>query len=180
MNLKTIDEDVFDLCARGNERAQLIIYRDYARAMYNVAFRILNDTAQAEDVMQESMIAGFNKIDQWNREATFGSWLKRIVINNALTIKRKQKRLHTVPIEDHHATSTPDVVYDENVNAWNPTVILEQINGLKDNYREVLVLSLIEGMDNEEISQIMNMSNGSCRTTISRAKEQLRNKLNAL
>jgi RNA polymerase sigma factor (sigma-70 family) len=51
------------------------------------------------------------------------------------------------------------------------------MNLLKDNYRQVLTLSLIEGMDNEEISQIMGISNAMCRTTISRAKESLRNKM---
>ncbi|GAK77915.1 RNA polymerase ECF-type sigma factor [Nonlabens ulvanivorans] len=78
--------------------------------MYHVALRILKDSGEAEDVMQESMIAAFHKMSQWNREATFGSWLKRIVINNSLSRLRKTKKMETVSYDDvaYHLESQAD------------------------------------------------------------------------
>ncbi len=77
-------ESLLVLCKEGNQLAQLEVYNRYQKAMYNVAIRIVKDTAEAEDVMQESFITAFSKLDTFKGEATFGSWLKRIVINNGI------------------------------------------------------------------------------------------------
>lgn len=177
MNLINIENEVFDLCEKGDRRAQMQVYNDYAKGMFHVSLRIVNDTAQAEDIMQESMITAFSKISQWNREATFGSWLKRIVINNSLTHLRKDKKMPSVSFEDYHdcIEETDDIDIEE--SGWSGKKVLTAMKDLKDNYREILTLSLIEGMDNEEIAQIMGISNGICRTTISRAKTSLKDKL---
>lgn len=177
MDLKNIDNEVFDLCEKGDQRAQMRIYNDYAKGMYNVALRIVKDTALAEDIMQESMITAFSKIHQWNREATFGSWLKRIVINNSLTQLRKNKKMPLTSFEDYHESIDADEAIDMEEAGWTARKVMEAMKELKDNYKQILTLSLIEGMDNEEIAQIMGISDGMCRTTISRAKMSLRNKL---
>ena len=177
MNLTNTDNEVFDLCEKGDRRAQMQIYNDYAKGMYHVALRIVNDTAQAEDIMQESMITAFSKIRQWNREATFGSWLKRIVVNNSLTHLRKCSKMPLTTFEDQYeAVEETDEVFMEDAG-WTAQRVLKAMKELKDNYRQVLTLSLVEGMDNEEIAEIMGISDGMCRTTISRAKSSLRNKL---
>ncbi|WP_317174210.1 RNA polymerase sigma factor [Nonlabens antarcticus] len=180
MNLTKTDNEVFDLCEKGDRRAQMRIYNNYAKSMYHVALRIVNDRAQAEDIMQESMITAFTKISQWNREATFGSWLKRIVINNSLTHLRKDKKMPTTSFEDHHDHVDETQGVDMEEASWTAKKVLVAMNELKGNYKEILTLSLIEGMDNEEIAQIMGISNGMCRTTISRAKTSLKNKLEAI
>ncbi|KQC33517.1 MULTISPECIES: RNA polymerase sigma factor [Nonlabens] len=177
MNLTELKNDVFDLCEKGDRRAQMQVYNDYAKGMYHVALRIVEDTAQAEDIMQESMITAFSKIHQWNREATFGSWLKRIVINNCLNYKRKAGRMTTTTFEDHHDAVDDTENIDMEHAGWTAKRVLAAMKELKDSYREVLTLSLIEGMDNEEIAQIMGISHGMCRTTISRAKTSLRSKM---
>ena len=69
------------LCRKGNQLAQLEVYNRYQNAMYNTAVRIVKNSAEAEDVMQESFIAAFSKLDSFKGTASFGSWLKRIVIN---------------------------------------------------------------------------------------------------
>ena len=180
MNLTNTDNEVFDLCEKGDRRAQMRIYNDYAKGMYHVALRIVNDSAQAEDIMQESMITAFSKIRQWNREATFGSWLKRIVVNNSLTHLRKCSKMPTTQFEDYYepVEETNEVCMED--AGWTAQRVMKAMKELKDNYRQVLTLSLVEGMDNEEIAEIMGISDGMCRTTISRAKLSLRNKLQIL
>ena len=173
---------LYNLCEQGDPRAQLQVYDNYSRGMYHVALRIVKDPAEAEDVMQESMITAFNKMSQWNREATFGSWLKRIVINNSLSLLRKKNKMETVAYEEvaYHIESQADEEQIDMENAgMTAKKVLHIMNKLKDNYRQILTLHLIEGMDNEEICEIMKISNAMCRTTISRAKESLRTKIKA-
>ena len=78
-------------CKKGDQKAQLEIYKLYYKAMYNSALRILKNQADAEDVMQDSFLDAFTRIQLYREEGSFGGWLKRIVINNAMDFIRKQK-----------------------------------------------------------------------------------------
>ncbi len=166
--------DIYERCQQGDSRAQLQLYNDYAHGMYNVAMRLVNDSALAEDLMQESMITAFEKMDQWNREASYGSWLKRIVINNCLSYLRKANRMPLTTLEDYHEQVEDPSSIEVKADDYTVQNIIAAIQQLSVNYREIITLSLIEGMDNEEIAQIMGISNGACRTAISRAKLNLR------
>ena len=105
-------------------------------------------------------------------EVAFGAWLKRIVINKCLTQLKKNNRFEELKLEVKRETveETTDFIHLE----MEPKTILNAMNGLRDNYRIILNLHLIEGYDYEEISEIMEITNENCRTTISRAKAKLR------
>jgi RNA polymerase sigma-70 factor (ECF subfamily) len=173
---------LYDLCEQGDRKSQMKVYDQYAKGMYHVALRIVQDRAEAEDIMQESMITAFEKIKQWNRTATFGAWLKRIVINNSLSHVRKSGKYQSVNYDDvaYEMEQTADEQIDMEAAGITANKVLEVLKTLKDNHREILTLSLIEGMDNEEISEILGISNGTCRTTISRAKDSLRKQMHQL
>ena len=182
MTLTETEITLYDLCEQGDQRAQMQVYDNYSRGMYHIALRILNDRAAAEDIMQESLITALNKMSQWNREASFGSWLKRIVINNSLSLLRKNNKMETVSYDDvayHLESQADEEQVDMEEAGMTAQKVLQVMNELKDNYRQILTLHLIEGMDNEEICEIMNMTNAMCRTTLSRAKESLRTKIKA-
>ena len=167
------------LCQDGNQLAQLEVYNRYQRAMYNTALRIVKDTAVAEDVMQESFIAAFNKLGSFKGEATFGSWLKRIVVNNSIAEFRRSQRMPTVS-DDYQlsvAEESPEGLEEEDYSEIQSTALMEAMNQLNDNYRSILSLHFIEGYDYEEICEILSISYANCRTMISRAKESLRKKL---
>ncbi|MGB5982263.1 MAG: RNA polymerase sigma factor [Nonlabens sp.] len=182
MTLTETEIELFDLCEKGDRKSQMIIYDRYSRGMFHVALRIVEDPQEAEDVMQESMITAFTKIKQWNRTATFGAWLKRIVINNSLTYVRKNGKIQKVDYDDvaYEMEAENQEQIDMESAGMTAKTVIRAMKSLKDRYREVLTLSLIEGMDNEEISEILGISNGACRTTISRAKDSLRKKLQAI
>lgn len=160
-------------CKNGDKSAQFAVYKQYFKAMYNTALRIVNDSFEAEDIMQESFLAAFTKLDSFSGNVTFGAWLKRIVINNSLTALKKNKRLETVPIEK---VTISNVENEESLdyNSISASDILSKISQLKTNYKIALTLNLIEGYDSEEIAQIMKISYENSRTTISRAKNKLR------
>ncbi|MFA5727706.1 MAG: sigma-70 family RNA polymerase sigma factor, partial [Saccharofermentanaceae bacterium] len=86
-----IHQDLIEACRKGDRSAQFKIYKLYYKAMYNTCLRIVNDTAEAEDIMQESFLDAFERLESYTGEGTFGSWLKRIVINRSLDFLRKEK-----------------------------------------------------------------------------------------
>ena len=82
--MKEDTDSLLQACLKDDQRAQIEICDRYYHAMYNTAVRIVKDTAEAEDIMQESFLSAFTKIETFKGEVTFGAWLKRIVINNSI------------------------------------------------------------------------------------------------
>ncbi len=163
---------LIEKCRKGNKSAQFAIYKQYYAAMFNTAFRIVNDRFEAEDVMQESFLSAFTKLDSFSGKVTFGAWLKRIVINNSITALKRNNRYDTEPLEkvDLKKPEEEKPAY----NLLSAADILGKVSQLKNNYKVALTLNLIEGYDYEEIAQIMNISYENSRTTVSRAKNKLR------
>lgn len=163
----------------GKQSAQLEVYNRYYKAMFNTSLRIVKDTAQAEDIMQESFLSAFTKLHTFKGEVTFGSWLKRIVINNSIHQYRKQQKKNEVALDEvlYKVEDNDGIASDHVFTELKAQKVMETMKDLKDNYRISLTLHLIEGFDYDEISEIMNISYANCRTTVSRAKESLRKKL---
>ena len=147
--------------------------------MFNVAYRIVKDRFEAEDIMQDSFLSAFTKLDTIKDTMTFGAWLKRIVINNSIYHFNKNNKYQDVPLEDvlYKMEDNDGISSDYEFTNLKAQQVLETMKLLKDNYRIALTLHLIEGYDYEEISGIMSITYANCRTTISRAKESLRKKL---
>ena len=86
-------------CKTSDKNAQIQLYNAYYKAMYNTAHRILKDSFEAEDIMQEAFLTAFTKLDMYKGEVAFGAWLKRIVINKSLTQLKKNNRYQEVKME---------------------------------------------------------------------------------
>ena len=168
------------MCKRGEQAAQLEVYNRYYKAMYNTAVRIVKDEAEAHDVMQETFLNAFTKLDSFKGEATFESWLKRIVVNKSLNSYQRSKRVDETSIEDHlyKIEDESQGIADGDYDNLKLNEVMLAMGKLKDSYRQSLSLHLIEGYDYEEMSEIMNVSYANCRTMVSRAKESLRKILN--
>ncbi|MDI1255746.1 MAG: RNA polymerase sigma factor [Flavobacterium sp.] len=177
-NKQDIDH-LISLCREKNRNAQFEVYNRYYKTMYNTAFRIVKESHWAEDIMQESFLKAFTKLDSFKGEVTFGAWLKRIVINDSLDNYKKINKNVTAPIDSvlYKVSDTTQEDYRFDITDLKVQQILETLKSLKDNYRIALTLLYIEGYDQEEICEIMNINAGNCRTLISRAKESLREKL---
>ncbi len=155
------------------------IYNRYYKAMYNTAYRIVKDRYEAEDVMQDAFLQAFTKLETLKDIKTFGAWLKRIVINKSIYHYNKSTKFDEVPLNDvlYKVEDNNGIESSHEYNNAKAKQVLETMSLLKDNYRVVLTLHLIEGYDYEEISEIMVISNSNCRTMISRAKDSLRQKM---
>jgi RNA polymerase sigma-70 factor (ECF subfamily) len=172
-------EQLLALCKQGNASAQMQIYNRYYKAMYNTSLRIVKDSFEAEDVMQESFLNAFTKLHTFKGNVTFGAWLKRIVINNSIYYYRKKQKNDQVPLDDimYKVEDNDGVVVDHELTNVQAQKVLKVMNTLKDNYRVSLTLHLIEGYDYEEMAAILGTSYNNCKTTVSRAKMSLRKKL---
>jgi RNA polymerase sigma-70 factor (ECF subfamily) len=164
--------NLLERCKSSDKNAQLKIYNAYYKAMYNAAHRILKDSFEAEDIMQEAFLTAFTKLHTYKGEVAFGAWLKRIVINKSLTQLKKNNRYEEVKME----VVATNEIEDETINytGLHPKIVFNSLQSLKDNYRIILTLNLIEGYDYEEIAQILNYTNENVRTTVSRAKKKLK------
>jgi len=164
--------DLIKQCKRGDQKAQFEIYRLYHAAMFNTTLRIVGDSDDAEDVMQEAFLKAFAKLDSYRGEVSFGAWLKRIVINKALDFLRLKKDL--LSLED--SAEVIEMAEEEAENkeyTYSAKSIKKAIYALPKGYRIVLSLILLEGYDHEEVSQILNISNATSRTQYHRAKKKL-------
>ena len=138
------------------------MYRKYAQGMYGVAMRFVKNPADAEDITQEAFIKAFQKIDQFEGNVAFGAWLKRIVINRSIDFP-KAKKEHFVELQEHRLS-----IVDE--DDWNveqeiqAAAVKAAIEDLPDKYRYVVQLYLVEGYDHQEISEILDLRETTCRT----------------
>lgn len=165
-------------CKKNDQKAQIAIYDLFFKAMYNTAFRIVQQQGLAEDITQDSFIVAFSKMNNLQEEITFPKWLKQIVVNKSLTYLKQKKRFY--PLDVEKLNNTIDEEYDFEIDTNNSGVqeIIKTINSLKDNYRILLTLYYIEGYDYEELVEITGFTHTNCRTLISRAKTSLRKKIN--
>ncbi|RFZ82733.1 sigma-70 family RNA polymerase sigma factor [Mucilaginibacter terrenus] len=160
-------------CKQGSKKACYELYRLYSKAMLNIAFRIVGNVAEAEDVLQEAFTDAFKRLKDFRQDTTFGLWLKQIVVHRAINLLRKRK-LDLVEIEDGHIDSLPaEEPWDDEDIQYKVAQVKEAIKLLPDGYRVVLSLYLLEGYDHEEIGQVMGISENTSRTQFLRAKRKL-------
>ena len=164
-----INASLIDECRRGSSKAQFRLYNQYSKAMYNLAYRMMNNREDAEDLLQEAFLECFRNINSFRFESTFGAWLKSIVINKCINQLRK-KKVDLVLQESLPSEITeeePEMTYDTDK-------IFKGIEQLPDGYRIILTLYLLEGYDHTEIAQILGISESTSKSQYSRAKEKLR------
>jgi RNA polymerase sigma-70 factor (ECF subfamily) len=157
----------------GNVRSQYRLYNQYSKAMYNLAYRILNNHSEAEDLLQEAFVDCFENIRSFRYESTFGAWLKSIVVNKCINHLKKKG---PVLVFDEQLPNIAEE-YDESEPEYDHKQILRAIEKLPDGYRMVLTLYLLEGYDHEEIAAILGITESTSKTQYLRAKEKLRKTL---
>jgi RNA polymerase sigma factor (sigma-70 family) len=172
--IETIQRDeLVERCRRGDQRSYVELYSKYSKAMYNTSLRIVNHTADAEDVLQESFLDAFQAIESFAYKSTFGAWLKRIVINKSINALRKRK-MEIIDIEKTSAVNIPeDESFDEEGLRFKVEEIKKAVKELPNGYRTVISLHLFEGYDHEEIAEILQISHATVRTQYMRAKQKL-------
>lgn len=172
MNSRLIEK-----CLDGDIKAQYQLYKQYSKAMYNIAIRFLNNKMDAEDILQESFVTAFKRLDELKNKDVFGSWLKRIVINKCISIQRKQ-RISFEELDDERHGGFDDM--DDGLPEVDPALVHGAIKKLPSKGRMVLVLRALEGYSHKEIAETLDISVSTSKTQYNRALSLLKKKLKGI
>jgi len=165
------------------------VFHQYAPRVYNLARRMLNSDADAEDVTQDVLLQVVRKLPSFRGEAAFPTWLYRVTVNAALAHRRK-RAVH----QEHRARGPFDLIMEEQtpsgpVRRWSigpeeaaldretQQLIEQAIAALPEDYRDVFVLSDIEGLPNAEIGEMLGLSLPAVKSRLHRARQKLRDAL---
>ena len=163
--------ELVERCIKGERTAQYNLYRMYSKGMFNICLRMLNNTMEAEDALQESFMDVYKKLHTFKYESTPGAWIKRIVVNNCINKLRKRKLLIEDIDEGRYVAEVQEEVSDHSLDVKK---IKKALTYLPDGYRAIFSLYAMEGYDHQEIGQIMNISESTSKSQYSRAKKKIR------
>lgn len=140
--------------------------------MFNICHRITGNQEVAEDVLQEAFVSAFQNIKSYQGKASFGAWLKKIVVNRAISYLRKQQ-LEMIELNDHLEIKNDDEIDDIDL-VLKVETIREAIQKLPNGFRVVFSLYLLEGYDHKEIAEILDISESTSKSQYNRAKKKLK------
>ncbi len=170
--LYTTDEQLVKACQKADPKAQKRVYEKYAPKMLAICKRYLADELEAEDVMIEGFMKVFNKIDSFKLEGSFEGWIKRIMVNEALMLLRsKKKEGFSVDLDSAHYEIEPHFT----PNSLEADELIKIIAGLPTGFRTVFNLYAIEGYSHAEIAKELNITEGTSKSQLSRARVILQN-----
>lgn len=156
---------------KGNERAKYELYQLYAKAMFNVCYRLMNSREEAEDMLQEAFTQAFLKLDTFRYESGFGSWLKRIMVNTCIN-EINRRKIDLTYCEDYYQNNLAEEEEETEVQ-FTVDNIISAMKQLPEGGRMVFSLYLLEGYDHVEISQILNITESTSKSQFMRAKRRI-------
>lgn len=169
--------EIVERCKNGDQQAQFELYRLYSKAMFNVCLRMVKDELDAEDILQNSFVDIFTKLNTFKYQSSVGAWIKRIIVNNCINFLKRRK-VYFQELEDRHVpVEEPDHGTDAN-QGLSVEAVKRALFELPDGYRVVFSLYLLEGYDHKEIGQILDVTEATSKSQYSRAKKKLRDILN--
>ncbi len=167
-----IHSELVKLSARGDSKAQNQLYKLYSKAMLNVSFRMMRNVEDAEDMLQEAFTEAFKKLKYFRFEATFGSWLKKIVVNRCMNeLRRRKANLQFFEDMQLFEQRTEEELILPELSVEK---VKQAMEGLPGGSRMVFSLYVLEGYDHNEISEILNISVSTSKSQYMRARLQVK------
>jgi RNA polymerase sigma-70 factor (ECF subfamily) len=164
------ENDLIQGCLKRDRSAQKLLYDTYSSKMYGLCYRYVKDSMEAEDVLITSFTKIFEKIDQFKQEGSFEGWIRRIVVNEALTSLRKKRSMYL-------ETELEQVDYDPNYKNLSDHLeaedLLAIVNELPTGYRIVFNMYAIDGYSHKEIAEYLGISENTSKSQLSRARTYL-------
>lgn len=173
------EEELIQKCIDNEGRAQKQFYERFAPKMYGVCLRFSKNKMEADDILQEGFVKVFLNLKSFRKEGSLEGWIRRTMVNTAINLfKKNAKHQKDVDIETadmnghHHASGIIDRLSVEE--------LLGLINKLPTGYRMVFNLNVIEGYTHKEISELLDISENTSKSQLSRARQTLQKKLSEL
>lgn len=175
LNLPSTEKRLVKQCLRGNHEAQKELYDRYAGEMLASCRRYTQNLEDAEEVLSNGFIKVFSRLDQYRGEGALGAWIRRIMVREALNFIRYQKNLF-VEVEEERSAEFGHSQVKEHYDAEH---LMRMIDELPTGYRTVFNLFAIEGYNHKEIGEMLDISENTSKSQLSKARRQLQAKLNA-
>jgi RNA polymerase sigma-70 factor (ECF subfamily) len=173
------DQQIIELCAKHDRKAQQELYDRYSRLLLGVCLRYATDKAEAEDILQDSFLKIFNSIKEFTGSGSFVGWLRKIAVNTAITHYHKNlKYRYHIEIEEFVSTETGVMSFEEDF--FTSDELFGVLNELPAGYRMVFNLYAVEGYKHKEIAEILGIDTNTSKSQYSRAKAVIREKLEKL
>jgi RNA polymerase sigma factor (sigma-70 family) len=167
-------ESIIDRCKANDHKAFEVIYKTYYRALLGVAMRYTGNLAEAEDVLQDSFIKVFHSIGSYQKKGSFEGWLKRIVQNTAINTYRNKLKF-----EIYVDVSEREDIEDESLSSvfesFDEKDLIGLLNHMPEGYRLAINLYFIDGCSHKEIAAMMNISVGTSKSQLFKARNYLKN-----
>lgn len=149
--------------------------------LYAICIRYLKNTDDAQDLLQDSFITIFKKIGEFKFEGSFEGWLKKITVNQCLQFIRKNKNKFFTSLDENEnqLNANPDLIdVEEDDPILSPAEMFSLLKELPDGYRTIFNLYVLDGFSHKEIGEQLNISEGTSKSQLARAKKVLREKIN--
>lgn len=162
-------------CQANKSIAQGELYKIFSPQLFSVCLRYSNNYEDAQDTFQEGFITIFHKINQYRFEGSFEGWMRRIMVNTCIEKHRQKNHLYVVN-EEIIPDRDDENIYDGKLEEEDYTYdeILSFIQELPDRYRQVFNLYVIEEFSHQEIAEMLDISVGTSKSNLSRAREKLK------
>jgi RNA polymerase sigma-70 factor (ECF subfamily) len=178
------DHALVELVLQNEGRAFEALMRRYNRRLFRVARSVLRDDSAAEDAVQEAYIRAFTHLDRYQPTGSFGAWLTRIALNEALMLRRRMRK-DTVSLEDVDEAAlisargtSPEAVSWDGLEAAHARQLLEKaIDALPENFRTVFMLRVVEQLSINETAACLDLNSATVKTRLHRAQRRLRTDL---
>jgi RNA polymerase sigma-70 factor (ECF subfamily) len=170
--LNTTNDELVDRCRNGDPSAYTALYKRHSRELYNTIYRLVNDTFEAEDLLQETFVSAFQGIDKLQYAEGFRAWIKRIAINKSISWLRK-KKLQFVELEIENVNFKEEAAVNESEFAFKVEDIQRAISELPDGYRTIVQLHLFENISHVKIGSMLGLADTNVRIQYHRAKQRI-------
>ena len=177
MNIQEDDKILVEGCLKNQRNSQKKLYEKYAPIMLGICMRYVNCKDEAEDVMIEGFMKVFLSLDSYKEECSLFYWIKKVMVNNAISYYRKNsKHYQSVSINEVEGYDVVDTFNDMETNI-SQRELLGIIQRMPEFLRIVMNLRAFEGYSYNQISEILDISEVTCRTRFCKAKQWLEERL---
>lgn len=166
-------ENLIKQCQEKNRKAQEEIYLQFSPILFSICLRYADNYEDAQDVFQEGFVLIFNKIDQFRFEGSFEGWMKRIMVNLSLEKIKKNNRVSFEDYENQYIQEDEE----EHQQDYDYQEILENVQNLPPQYKQVFNLYVFEEYSHQEIAELLCISIGTSKSNLSRARNILKRNL---
>jgi len=162
-------------CAEGDRKAQQELYKFYYSKMMGVCYRYSKNPEDAKDLLHDGFIKVFNNLAKYNFNGSLEGWVRRIMVNTAIDFYRKNKNVYLVNEDESSVLENSKIESADNIySQFGVTDIMEAIQALSPAYKTVFNLYAIEGYPHKEIAEMLNISEGTSKSNLAKARQKLR------